>query len=250
MKELKNLDFIQNDNYTGNSFSIKFFFQNYRYFDIKTKSNGTINWVNFLPTNFKYQVTLPLILDYGNSNFKLWTVLECLNIIKFFTFQKSFLKKKLVLQQLKKKNSGFVLQSCVKKSYSYIWFYYFILTIIPYMKVSYGTERCSILSNIDGNISFSLDDIAYFSHYLDEKYLEWDKIFYFSFQWVFWKFNHKNKNMNFFILPFVKSMLTWLLWSSLSLQCLWGHGGWLNFSRFPSVVFHSNSNFFAKNYKF
>jgi hypothetical protein len=119
------------------------------------------------------------------------------------------------------------------------------------MKISYGSERCVILSNSEGNISFSLDDIAFFSHYLNEKHLEWDKKFYLSFQWNFKTLNNKvSKVIKFFTLPFIKSMVTRLLWSSLSLKCLRGHGGWLNFSKFPSVVFFSNSNFFSKNFKF
>lgn len=249
MTEKKHFDLFEHENFSGYSFCIKFFFQNYRYFDIKTKSNGTLNRTNYLPNNFKYQTTLPLILDYGNLNFKLRTVLQCLNIIKFFTYQKSFLKKKLILQQLKKKNSGFVLQSKVSRSYSFIRFYYFILTIIPYMKVSYGIDWCVILSNLQGNMSFGLDDIAFFSHYLNEKHLEWDKKFYFSFQWVYKK-NFSNLKSNFFFLPFIKSMLNRLFWSSLSLKCFRGHGGWLTFSKFPLVVFNSNSKFFSKNFKF
>jgi len=42
-----------------------------------------------------------------------------------------------------------------------------------------------------GTLTFAIDDITFFSHYLEEKHVEWDKKFLFSFRWVD-KFRIKN----------------------------------------------------------
>jgi len=111
MKKQKLSEINLNLTISGKSCLTKFFLYHYRFFDINNKSNGTLKNLKFLPNNFNSQVSLPLILNYGNSNSRIKILINCLRIINFFTFQKSFLKKKLSLQQIKKKNSGFVIQT-------------------------------------------------------------------------------------------------------------------------------------------
>lgn len=230
------------------SLGSKLFFQNYRYFDILTKTNGSLNLSQYYPDNFKISVTLPVIIESGTPLSWLKFILNCLKIIRFFTFQKSFLKKKIDLQQLKKWNSGFVLISSSNKDFSYNWFFYYILTILPYLWISYLNEMGTILSDIRGNISFHLNDISFFANFLDKKHIEWDWQFSFFFSW---EKNIKVPNrLIFFKLPFVEGMLKWIFWSSLGLSCVWGHGGWLTFTKFSTVIFHSNKLFFGWNFRF
>ncbi len=230
--------------------SNKLFLINYRFFDLNSKMNGSLSNVMFFPASFSTAVTLPLILLVGNADTKLRIILNCLKIIWFFTFQTSFLKKWIVTQQIKKKNSGFVLQTKTVKAYSYDRLFYYVLTILPYLRVSYGTERGALVTDGLGGLTFTVDDITFFSHYLDEKHVEWDKKFLFSFQWVD-KLRIKSKFSGwFFFLPFIRGMLFWVLWSSIGLKCHWGHSGWMEFSKFSSTVINSNSIFFKKNFKF
>ena len=228
----------------------KLFLVNYRFFDLNSKMNGSLNNIMFFPNSFSTAVTLPLILTVGNVDAKLWIILNCLRIIRFFTFQTSFLKKWIITQQIKKKNSGFVLQTKTVKSYSYDWLFYYVLTILPYLRVSYGTERGALVTDGLGTLTFAIDDITFFSHYLEEKHVEWDKKFLFSFRWVD-KFRVKNNFIwRFFFLPFIWGMFFWILWSSMGLRCNWGHSGWMEFSKFSSTVVNSTPIFFKKNFKF
>lgn len=234
----------------GSSSRSNFFLQHYRYFDLNTKMNGSLNNIKLLPEKFTSNVSLPLVLPQGNNNFKLKTILTCLRVIKLFTFQKSFIKKRLVFQQIKKKNSGFVLQTKTRDYQSFQWFYYYILTIFPYLWISHGAETNIFLSDTLGVISFNLVDVTYFSHLLQEKHLEWERQFTFIFSW-----NSKHclslpRKASFLSLNFIWGMIYWVLWSSLGLKCNWGHGGWLEFSKFSKTIFFSNSKFFMKNFWF
>jgi hypothetical protein len=239
-----------NSEISGKPYLTKFFLYHYRFFDINSKSNGTFKNLKFFPISFNSQVSLPLILNYGNPNSRLKILVNCLKILRFFTFQKSFLKKKLVLQQIKKKNSGFVIQTWTFSIDSFDRFYYYSLTILPYMWISYGLEKCVLITDVMGNLTFATDDITFFHHYLDEKHLDWDKQFFFSFNWYFKKIKKLPSKIFFFFLPFIKGLLSRLLWSSICFNCNRGHGGWLPFSKFSKTIFFNNSVFFAKNFWF
>lgn len=235
---------------TGKSFITKFFLNHYRFFDINNKTNGNLNNINFLPKSFNLQVSLPLILDFGNINVKVKILMNCLWIIKFFTFQKSFLKKRIILQQIKKKNSGFVIQSWTFWVESFDRFFYYALTIIPYLRLSYGLDWSILLSDTQGNLSIAIDDITFFSHYIDEKHLDWDKQFFFSFSWVYKNKIKLPKKVLFFWLPFIWDLISWILWSSLAFNCVRGHSGWLPFSKFSKTIFFNNDIFFSKSFRF
>ena len=235
-------------NFTSESYAVKSFLQINRYFDLKTKTNGNLNNLLFFPINFNSQVTLPLVLTFGNSTSKLKLVLICLNIIQLFTNQKSFLKKRLVMQQIKKKNSGFIIQTKTFKQSSFDNLYYYMLTILPYMRVSYGIEWCAIVTDGQGTLTFALNDITFFAQHLDEKHLSWERKFFFSFEWVTKIINKKKKR--FFFLPFIKCMLDRVLWSSINFWCNRGHGGWTTFSKFSKTIFFYNNLFFSKNFRF
>lgn len=228
----------------------KLFLINYWFFDLNTKLNGSAWNVGFLPDTLLIYVSLPLLLFAGNTDTKLKIIVNCLWVIKFFTFQKSFLKKWIVMQQIKKKNSGFVLQTKCVWSYSYDWLFYYIITILPYLWVSYGIERGALITDGWGALGFTIDDITFFAHYFDEKYVEWDKKFMFSFWWVAKRMWSCFTYWRFFLLPFVRGMIFWLLWSSIGLKCIWGHSGWMEFSKFSSTVINSDHIFFWKNFKF
>lgn len=244
------LNKIKLNKVTGKSFITKFFLSHYRFFDLNSKTNGNLKNINFLPKSFNSQVSLPIIINFGNLNSKVKILINCLRIIKFFTYQKSFLKKRLVLQQIKKKNSGFVIQSWTFKIESFDRFFYYALTILPYLRISYGSDRPVLLSNTQGNLSIAIDDITFFSHYIDEKHLDWDKQFFFTFNWVYKKKIIFPTKIEFFKLPFIKALISWILWSSLCFNCNRGHPGWLPFSKFSKTVFFNNTTFFSKNFRF
>ncbi len=245
LQEGKNYTDLRNSSVNSN-----FFLQNYRYFDLTLKTNGTLNNITFLPEKFNSNISLPLILAHGNNTSKIKIILTCLRIIKLFTFQKSFIKKWLVFQQIKKKNSGFVLQTKTFSSTSFERFYYYILTIFPYLRVSYGSSANIFLSDILGVITFNLADITYFSNFLKEKHLDWERQFIFFFNWVAKKKISKSKKIKFFFINFIQGMVNRVLWSSLGLRCSRGHGGWVEFSKFSKTIFYENTKFFQKNFWF
>lgn len=234
----------------GKSFITKFFLINYRFFDLNNKCNGGLKNISFFPKSFNSQVSLPIYFESGNINFKVKILLNCLRIIKFFTFQKSFLKKKIIMEQVKKKNAGFVIQSRTFRLESFNRFFYYALTILPYLKLSYGFDRSKLLSDTQGNLSLAIDDITFFSHYINEKHLEWERQFFFTFSWVYKRKIKLPKRNFFFFLPFIKDLISWLLWGGLCFTCYRGHSGWLPFAKFSKTIFFNNLNFFSKNYRF
>jgi hypothetical protein len=94
MRSLKKKIQLQEDfNYDANAYMLKFFLKNNRYFDIKTKTNGVLNNLLFLPTTFNSQVTMPIVLPKGSLNSRINVMLICCYIINLFTNQATFLKK-------------------------------------------------------------------------------------------------------------------------------------------------------------
>lgn len=246
---LKNIQLPEDSNYDANAYMLKFFLKNNRYFDIKTKTNGTLNNLLLLPITFNSQVTLPIVLPRGSLNSRINVMLTCLYIINLFTNQTSFLKKKITLQQVKKKDSGFVLQSWTFRYYSFDKLYFYIITILPFMRVSYDIPRCNEVVDEQGSLTFALDDITYFANKLNDEQLGWQWQFFFSFWWVMRRINCNTKK-SFFFLPFIKNMVWRILWSSLSLRCKLGHGSWTNEIRFSKTMFFYNNLFFSKNFWF
>lgn len=228
----------------------KFYKINYRLFDIMAKTNGSLNHFKHFPKSTNLIITLPLITTQSDSVSKLKFLLHALWVIKLFTFQWSFILRKLILQQQKKKSSYYILWSEVNGNYSDWLLTDYLLTIIPYTWVSYGFDWAILISDAEGNIIFNITDLTFFSSFIKEKITNWDKqiTVLFSVSWqkkinCQWKFS-------FLYLSFIKVLLSWIFWSSLSLTCERGHGGWTTFSKFSKVVIHSNKIFFSKNFKF
>ena len=229
----------------------KFFLENQWHYDIITKTNGTLNNKLSLPTKFQTLATLSLVSTESDSIGKLKFLIHSLRLIRFFTFQKSFIWKKLILQQKKKKSSCYVLQTIAKKNYSLQRLYYFLITIIPYMNVVYGYDWLILISDTKGNINFTTNDISFFSSFLEEKIIGWDRQITIIFSWMWESIKIISTRQNFFLnIPFIWNMFSRLLWSSLGLVCGWGHGGWLYFSKFSKGIIYSNKNLFNKNFKF
>lgn len=228
----------------------KFYKINYWLFDIMAKTNGCLNHFQYFPKSNNLIITLPLITTQSDSTSKLKFLLHALKVIKLFTFQWSFILKKLILQQQKKKSSYYILRSKVHGNCSNWLLTDYILTIIPYTRVSYGFDWVTLISDSEGNIIFNITDLTYFSSLIKEKITNWDRQITVLF-FLLWK-KKLNCCRKFFILnlSFIKILLSRIFWSSLSLACERGHGGWTTFSKFSKVVVHSNKIFFSKNFKF
>lgn len=252
MTSPKNNVFYQPTKFELNNFTwiYKFFLENYRYYDISIKSNGTFWSTIDLPQTFNSNVTLPLVSTQNDNTAKLKFLMQSLRLIWLFTFQKSFIKKKLILQQQKKKSSCYILQTKTTYNYSYNRFFYYLLTILPYTRLSYGYDKAIVVSDIQGCINFNILDLTFFSNIIKDKLIHWDRQINFSFNWILKKIKNKRPNREFFIkIPFVKSMFFRLMWSSVGLKCSRGHGGWSTFSKFTKTVIYSNKIFFWKNFK-
>jgi hypothetical protein len=189
-------------------------------------------------------------MSSGTSDTKIKLLLNCLRVIWFFSFQKSMIKKRLKLQQIKKKNSGFILATNLFYNVSFRQLPFIIFTILPYLKMSYGRERSNVLSNPQGELSLAVSDITFFSHYLNEKHVEWDRQFNFSFSFKNKKISRRLWNAYFFHSTLLQGFLKRLFWSALTLNCNRGHSGWLEFSKISNHVFLSNNYFFKWNFWF
>jgi len=228
----------------------KFYKINYRLFDIMAKTNGCLNNFQYFPKSTKVIITLPLVTTQSDSSAKLKFLVHALRVIRLFTFQWSSILKKLVLQQQKKKNSCYILRTTSSGKYADWLLTDYILTIIPYTRISYGFDWAILISDSEGNIIFNITDLIFFSSLIKEKITNWDRQITILFN-CFWQKKINSCTQTFFFnLPFVKTLFSRIFWSSLSLTCERGHGGWTIFSKFSKAVVHSNKIFFSKNFKF
>lgn len=237
---------LHNHNWIGKIMLVKYWI-----FDMLSKTNGSLNQIKYFPSSFDSIVTLPLVSNQGDGVSKLKFLIYSLWVVKLFTFQSSFIWKKLLLQQQQKKSSCYILQSKVGKHLSNNRLFYYLFTIIPYLWISYGYDRLIVLSDPQGNINLSISELTCFTTFVDEKLSTWDRQILITFNWVWANNVPLFGNKLFFVgLPFIRNLLNWILWSSFSMTCGWGHGGWLSFSKFSKAAVYANKIFFSKNFKF
>ena len=209
----------------------EFFLQKVRLFDINAKTHSFCKNIIHNNLNFQGNISLPLVPLRVEGSSKIKWLFNSLKLTALFSEQKSFLKRTVSLQHQKKRSSGFVIGNKISPKYFLKTLYYFSLTILPFLSVS-SIEKFKLLSSTQGDFSFYLKDVSFFSHILDENFINWEKP-------IFFDFNLKLKCNNILI----SSLLKRIIWSSLGLQCFRGQTGWLLDHNLNKFVIENKYNY-------
>lgn len=214
IKKLKSINFINNK-----------FYLNIWIFDISYKSSNLITKIEQMPISFKLYVTLPMVPFNVDGNGRLKLILNSLKLLTLFTTSKSFLSEFFTIQKNKKRVQGGIVKSNNVKAFNFNILPIFSLVAFSYIWISEGINNFLLLSDASGNLTFSFNEISFFAKFLNENYIGWNKSLTFNLILKKKKMLH-NLSKYFFL----NAMLNWLIWSSISFKCVWGHGAFVNSS--------------------
>lgn len=229
---------------TWDFFVNKYYFFNIWNFDLNQKLSFSIKSFYLMPKNLLISFTTPCDYMWEEGDLLGLFLLNGLKILTFFSFQQAFLfwAKNKIFGSKKKKSSQYILKSISSNSFIFFSLYFLVITVFPYLRVTKTDSTLKLLSGNNGIFSFMIKDINYFSDQLDESYIDWEEKIFISLnfwfsEWLFWRF------WRFF---FLKSMWNWLLWSSINVNCAWGHGGW----DYEKIIWHESlfNNFWLKKH--
>lgn len=205
----------------------KYFFYNCRFFDLTSKLSLTQKTFEILPKSIFLWFFISSDFEYDEGDALAAFLFNSMKVLTFFSSQQSFLvkTKATVTGSLKKWSSWYVLLAKSSNSPLNNVLSLLFLTFLPFAKNSLGLNKFKFLSSNNGNFSFFIKEIGYFSSMLDETYLDWHEKIYIDVQF---KFKNLLKNNNYwFNFLFLKGMLQRVFWSSLGIVCSWGHSGWV-----------------------
>lgn len=224
-------------------FLSKHFFFNLRVFDFPLKSNLLITKVEQLPNNFKIVVNLPLIPFYVEGVQWIKLIYNSLWLVSFFSKKQAALSKYWIIQKNKKRVSSAIIFSKNLSNFSFFTIPLLSLVTFPYIKISKGLSKFNLLSDSTGNLTFLIDEISYLSNKLDETYIGWNKSILINL--TLWKPKIYN---NLYKFSFINFRINRLIWSSIGLKCIWGHGGFLHNSYVRKFYKNWKNKFIYKKY--
>lgn len=211
----------------------KYYYDAIWIFDLNCKFNGFFLKNKYLSLNLNIFFSTPFMPLVHENLVRIWLLLNSIKICKFFTHQNATIKKLLTTLKKTKKITIAIIQTKVWKQKSFTIMSEFNLMILPYLKFSSTIKQFWLFCDNTGGLSFFFNEIVFFTSFLDENFIGWNKNSIISMQ--LFSFFKKNiwlvKYLNFFFLiPFIFSMTARIIWSSLGFCCQWGHGGWSDFN--------------------
>jgi hypothetical protein len=163
--------------------------------------------------------------------------------VSFFSKKKSILSKFWTIQKNKKRQVGAIISSKSISKNNFFLLPFFFLIIFPYIKISEGLNKFKLLSDTTGNLTFNFTEISYLSNKLNEQYIGWSKNIIVNLFFQKPKILHKLSK-----LEFINFKINRLTWSSLSLKCIRGHGGFITNSYVTKLYKNKKNNLSSKNY--
>lgn len=232
IKKLKIIDFIN-----------KKFYLNTWVFDISIKSNNLINKIEQMPMSFKFNVTLPLLPFNVDGNNRLKLIFNSLKLLTIFSRSKSFLSEYKVIQKNKKWMQGGIINSFNHNFDNSSVLPLFSLIAFPYIWISEGSSKFLLLSDSSGNLTFNFSEVSFLTKFLNESYIGWNKTISFNLTLNNPKIKHNLSKYNF-----ISSIINRIVWSSISLKCVRGHGAFTQMSVVNKLFINNLNKFSTKKY--
>jgi hypothetical protein len=100
-----------------------------------------------------------------------------------------------------------------------------------------------LLSDSSGNLTFNFSEVSFLTKFLNESYIGWNKTISFNLTLNNPKIKHNLSKYNF-----ISSIINRIVWSSVSLKCVRGHGAFTQMSVVNKLFINNLNKFSTKKY--